>query len=53
MLLYTLEMMTEEVGERVLMMRVPDLYKKVKSGYVTSQEVENLVDVAKGWRIAA
>lgn len=47
-LLYTLEMMTEEVGERVLMMRVPDLYKKVKSGYVTSQEVENLVDVAKG-----
>lgn len=47
-LLYTLEMMTEEVGERVLMMRVPDLYKKVKSGYVTSREVENLVDVAKG-----
>lgn len=46
-LFYTLEMMTEEVGERVLLMRAPELYNKVKSGYVTGQEVENLMETAR------
>ena len=46
-LFYTLEMMTEEVGERVLLMREPDLYNKVKGGHVTRQEVESLMKVAR------
>lgn len=41
-LLYTLEMMSEEVGERVLLMRAPELYEKVKGGHVTEPEVDAL-----------
>ncbi|WP_367278133.1 replicative DNA helicase [uncultured Bacteroides sp.] len=44
-LFYTLEMMSEEVGERVLMMRAPELYRKVKGGYTTEQEVDDLCRV--------
>lgn len=41
-LFYTLEMMSEEVGERVLLMRAPDLYNKVKGGHVSESEVDDL-----------
>ena len=44
-LFYTLEMMSEEVGERVLLMRAPELYQKVKDGHVTEQEVDDLCHV--------
>lgn len=44
-LFYTLEMMSEEVGERVLLMRAPELYKKVKDGHVSNQEVNDLCRV--------
>lgn len=46
-LLYTLEMMSEEVGERVLLMREGELYRKVKSGYVSEAEVEHLCQRAE------
>lgn len=44
-LFYTLEMMSEEVGERVLMMRAPELYRKVRGGYTTEKEVDDLCQV--------
>lgn len=46
-LFFTLEMMSEEVGERVLLMRQPLLYEKMKSGRVTSTEVDNLCGSAE------
>lgn len=46
-LFFTLEMMGEELGERVLMMRAPELYGKVKDGHVTEQEVDSLCQVAE------
>lgn len=53
-LFYTLEMMSEEVGERVLMMREPVLYNKVRSGYVSEAEVDGLcrrADETKGYKL--
>ena len=53
-LFYTLEMMSEEVGERVLMMREPALYNKVRSGYVSEAEVDGLcrrADETKGYKL--
>lgn len=41
-LVFTLEMMSEEVGERFLLMRMPELYAKVKGGRVTQEEVDEL-----------
>lgn len=41
-LLFTLEMMSEEVGERLLLMRTPGLYAKVKGGRVTQKDLDEL-----------
>lgn len=46
-LLFTLEMMSEEVGERLLLMRTPGLYAKVKGGRVTQQELDELFRQAR------
>lgn len=46
-LFFTLEMMSEEVGERVLLMHSPELYEKVKGGRVTEEEVNRLFQTAE------